>query len=179
MRTDRLDLELKPGTSGYFHFGHQAQTTIGLKRFHSPEIQSIPHRQSLGIATPPPHSDAPHQKIQKTAHPPQNTRKVPTVCSSKLRMGAKAAAGEAETLSVRESTSRVPKRTPPQDRVFPPDDSASDHRVSANSRSSLCRALSIASLNPMGLTSNTFSADGFRTNVGLRRLSMSLRPMRA
>src|SRR5689334_18967590 len=76
------------------------------------------------------------------------------------RMGAKAAAGVTDTRRVRESTSRVPKRTPPHDWVFPAEERASDQDVSANSRSSFCKALSIASFKPLGLISNTFSADG-------------------
>ena len=93
-------------------------------------------------------------------------------------MGAKAAAGVSETRRVRESTSRVPKRTPPHDRLFPEEERASDQDVSANSRFSFCNALSIASFKPLGLIANTVSAEWFRTSVGLRMLSTSLRPMR-
>ncbi len=52
------------------------------------------------------------------------------------RIGAKAAAGVALVPSVRESTRRVPKATPPHGRWRPADERASDQRVSANSCSS-------------------------------------------
>jgi hypothetical protein len=65
-------------------------------------------------------------------------------------MGAKAWAGGTNTCRVRESTSLVPNRTPPQDGSFPLDESASDQKVAAYSRFSRCRALSTASLIPLG-----------------------------
>src|SRR5581483_7951075 len=85
----------------------------------------------------------------------------PPIC----RIGVKAAAGVADTRSVRESTSRVPKRTPPHERILPADESASDQDVSANSWFSLCKALSIAALKPLGLILKALSAEGFCTSV--------------
>ena len=74
---------------------------------------------------------------------------------------------------------RLPKRNPPQDFSRPDDDSASDQRVLAYSLSSFCLARSIIALNPMGFSPNKVNADGSLTTVGLRILSISLRPTRA
>ena len=94
-------------------------------------------------------------------------------------IGANASGGEAGTVSDRLSTRRVPKRTPPQLRAFPEDDSASDHRVSATCRSSFRIAAAMASLTPMGRIGKASDAAGSLTTLALRRLSISFRPTRA
>lgn len=68
---------------------------------------------------------------------------------------ANAAAGEVATVAVRESTRRLPNRTPPQLRDERVADSESDQRVSANSASSLRRARSMASRTPTGFMLNS------------------------
>jgi hypothetical protein len=93
-------------------------------------------------------------------------------------IGANVCSGDAATLIVREATDRWPSVTPPQFRPWYAD-SASDHRVSANSLSSFARARSIAWRKLRGRIGKASRADPSRTRVSLRRLSMSSRPMLA
>ncbi len=95
------------------------------------------------------------------------------------RMGAKAAAGGTGTRAERESTRREPTAAPPNAREGGPDDSASDQRVLAKSRSSLASARSMASPAPRGRTEKMLAALGSRTTVSLRSPSTSWRPTRA
>lgn len=60
------------------------------------------------------------------------------------RMGAKAVSAGTWTVAVRESTIREPNRTPPHRGFTPPDDSASDHRVSSHFLIFVARAREIA-----------------------------------
>src|SRR5580765_2814970 len=95
------------------------------------------------------------------------------------RIGRNATFAGTLTVISLESTKRLPNRAPPQLGASPLDDKASDHLVEANSRSSLTIALTIIALMPFGRIENNLRAAGSRTTVGLRILSINLRPMRA
>ena len=84
------------------------------------------------------------------------------------------------------NTGRHPVRTgvngvlwPGQTLGLPPEERASDQRVSANSRSSFTKARAIASRRPRGRSEKSCVARWSKTNVGFRRLSTSFLPTRA
>ena len=85
------------------------------------------------------------------------------------RIGANAWAGRSCTSQRRESRSRRPRRVPPylvnNPGLRPPEEIASDQRVSAKSRSSLINALAMACATPTGLKAKSSRALPSRTTV--------------
>ena len=168
--------QARPGT---FISACSRSKSVRLELLHSPEVEGVANADVLRIAATATDADSSDHQIQEASNVPQPVAVVPTrLAADALDRRERLSRGTID-VAVRESTIREPNRTPPHFCAGPDDESASDQRVSAISWSSLVNARATASRRPRGRTRNVVSARLFDTSVGFRRLSTSLRPMRA
>ena len=102
-----------------------------LERFDAPTIERLSGPQPFRIATPAPQPDAADQQIQKPSDPPQPIAVVPAGLAAYAPNRFERPGWIAPDCATCDSTNREPKRTPPQLAGRPPEENASDHRVSA------------------------------------------------
>ena len=149
----RRDLELEPRASGDPHLGGQAQQAV---RPRSPRRATSrpcrPGSRRSGSRRPRRMPAPPNGRSSKPRSAPERVAVVPAAaarrCAGSARRRRRAAPGRAR----RASRSGASRTAVARVRGDGPEESASDQRVAANSRSSLTSARAIASRTPRGRT---------------------------